>query len=217
MVRLNILNILERKPLLQIGTLFLKQKAYLILFHHDECPLENDFIDIIDKLFLENEKLDLLVLRSLKLIKNTNYLREHYPIWLKKLFIHIQPEYILKKFLGPTASIVYKKELLIKYDPNLVWFIDIDMYFRLFQKSNSTLFTDKASVFSKEYQKSITNQIKIKLNEIQKKEKYLDQKYSPIIFGGEKKYFGKYLDFIDKTIWIIIKLFIKLFSRKYKK
>ena len=96
--------------------------------------MENDFIDVIDKLFLVNEKVDLLVLRSLKLIKNKNYLREHYPTWLKKLFIHIQPEYIFKKnFLGPTASIVYKKELLIKYDPNLLWFIDIDMYFRLFK------------------------------------------------------------------------------------
>ena len=92
------------------------------------------------------------------------------------------------------------------------------MYFRLFQKSNTTFFTSKASVFSEEYQKSITNQIKIQLKEIKIKEKkYLDQKYAPIIFWWRKKYFGKYLDYIDKTIWIIIKLFIKLLSRKYKK
>ena len=107
---------------------------YCLLLHHDEFPLNDNFLPELQ--FVLSSKLppDVLMLDLVIVDDWLKPLRRHVPAWLRSFVIFRAPGYLFRRnVIGPTSTIVIRRAIAPRFDPSLRWLIDVDFYIRLFR------------------------------------------------------------------------------------
>jgi len=110
------------------------QGEYCLLLHHDEFPLVDDFISKVMEVLRHDRVIDVLILDCILISPSNGCNRRHMPIWLRTLVVNRFPQYLFQRnVIGPTSTLVVRRTLFPRFDTRLKWFIDIDLYVRLFK------------------------------------------------------------------------------------
>ena len=107
---------------------------YCLLLHHDECPLDDNFLPELQ--FLLSSKLppDVLMLDLMIVDDCLKPLRRAFPAWLRSFVIFQAPGYLFRRnVIGPTSTIVIRRAIAPRFNTSLRWLIDVDFYIRLFR------------------------------------------------------------------------------------
>jgi glycosyltransferase involved in cell wall biosynthesis len=173
---------------------------YSLILHHDEYPLDINFIDNILKNIKLNLAANVFILKCYLKTSINNIFKLHFPLIITKLVINYLPEYLLKRnIVGPLSCVIFRSKLLTSFDGNLCWFVDVDAVYSLLIK-----FSDKIKIISDiiicsepKRSSSITSLIKNNLDSIKSyesnylkikypnKSKFVDIKKHPIIYISE--------------------------------
>ncbi len=110
------------------------QGEYCLLLHHDEFPLVDDFIGNVIEALRYDRFIDVLILDCILVLPSNGYNRRHLPTWLRALVVNRFPQYLFRRnVIGPTSTMVVRRTLFPRFDTRLRWFIDVDLYVRLFK------------------------------------------------------------------------------------
>jgi len=149
---------------------------YVMLMHHDEMPVSPHFLSEICDCLNKCKAPDVLLLDLFLLDSDLSKLRRHVPVWLRSVILKHAPSYLFRRnVIGPTACLVMRREVVPRFDPELVWLIDVDFYYRLISKKLHWVTARHASVGSVQRESgSITNSISGQLKALNVSErKYL--------------------------------------------
>ena len=163
--------------------IYLSKGEYYWLLHHDEFwEKEINIIDTIFKNIIKTHPNFLI----LPLLKKTTYKlgKISLNLYQKHSSFKKQTKIIIKKpltliyinIIGPPSAILISKKYKLYYDTNLKFLVDVDLYIRLFNKTNSKNFLiferDALEIISSQNNKmSITKLLRSDLKQIRKKEK----------------------------------------------
>lgn len=104
---------------------------YCLLMHHDEFPVGSTFVNDIVNELLSNPTLDVLLLDCFLVNSKNNHSNRHLPMWLRAFVIRNFPEYLFRRnVIGPTSAIVIRRTLYPRFNGQLRWLVDVDLYFR---------------------------------------------------------------------------------------
>ena len=192
---------------------------YCLLLHNGEIPESSTFIEqLVDK--LGNSEPDLALVNCILIDSDTKRTFFHLPIWLKGIVIKKYPKYIFQQnVIGPTSTIIIKKEIYSKFDYNLKWLLDVDSYYRSLLVSKKIDVYRDLNIFSiSDKSDTLTSQLGSKTIQIEKDEKiYLSKKYNNILWNKQKTvFFETMIIFFEKIVWKIFTKIYKLsqFTRK---
>lgn len=189
---------------------------YRMLIHHDEFfEKKTDIEDLIHYL-KKNETTKVFLLNCLLNTKVHFIGRLHFSLKISKLILGKLPEYLFKRnFIGPTACLVISKEVDLRFDEKLKWLVDVDFYYRVFQKIGKD-FIKFLPIFMRSEgrrDESISSSIKHEVEMIRKREiDYLSTKYSKkIIWLNEENNIKR---LIEIFVWACLKLYSYVFRLK---
>ena len=110
---------------------------YIILLHHDELPLTQDFLNLLLKVLSKTSK-DVLMMDVILLNESLTPIRAHIPRKLRHFILRYAPGYLFcRNIIGPTASLVIRKKYFSAFDASLKWFVDVEFYHRLLQATKA--------------------------------------------------------------------------------
>ena len=110
------------------------QGEYCLLLHHDEFPLMDDFISNVIQALCNDRAIDVLILDCILISPSNGCNRRHLPMWLRALVVNQFPQYLFRRnVIGPTSTLVVRRTLFPRFDTRLRWYIDVDLYVRLFK------------------------------------------------------------------------------------
>jgi glycosyltransferase involved in cell wall biosynthesis len=121
------------------NSLIAKAKGeYILVLHHDEFPLDYDFIGSLVKYIEINEYPDVVLLQCFLMEEGFGRKYLHAPNFLKTGIIKFFPSFlIIRNVIGPVSAFVFKAGLAEPFDKNLVWLVDVDFYYRILKKAKS--------------------------------------------------------------------------------
>ena len=108
------------------------QKAtgtYVILMHHDEEMVEDDYLKRISQQMSSGAD---VVVSQVNVIVNGHQKRQSLPCrWLKSFVCKHPVCLFLMNVIGPCACLTVRREHLQDFNTNLQWFVDVEWYFRM--------------------------------------------------------------------------------------
>ncbi|MFT6404788.1 MAG: glycosyltransferase involved in cell wall biosynthesis [Marinomonas primoryensis] len=182
---------------------------YFILIHHDEFPLSDDFVVEVLKKIENNPSTDLFLLDCFLMNKSKRLITRHIPTWIRVFVIKFFPTYLFRRnVVGPTASLIIRKDLQPTFDKNLKWLLDVDEYFGLFRNKIKWIFCKDIQICSYiDRGNSLTSSLGDDIGSIWKKELiYLAGKYSI-----KSPWLAKWhvLHLVDIVGWSFMRLFTR--------
>lgn len=113
------------------------RSEFVMLMHHDELPIGDRFLaQLLDS--LKQTEADILFLDVVLLNSDLSIRRPHVPGFFRDLIIHKFPSYLFRRnVIGPTASVVVRRTLYPRFRANLLWLIDVEVYYRLIISVNN--------------------------------------------------------------------------------
>jgi glycosyltransferase involved in cell wall biosynthesis len=153
---------------------------YILLLHHDEFPVDCEFINNVLKILKEDSDTDVFVLECILMSVTGAVARPHLPTFLKVLAIKYFPIYLFKRnVVGPTSCLIIRRDLYPRFDDRLRWLVDVEAYFRLREVTARWRFCRNLRIGSVLGRKdSITSSIKNDLGLLDASERaYLCNKY----------------------------------------
>ena len=187
---------------------------YIVLMHHDEFILSKKFITNaickIEKLHFDVGIFDCF------LMKNGKIFRRHLPILFRFFLWKFFPLYIFRRnFIGPTASLIVRRELCEHFDNNLKWLVDVDWYYRLMLRTHKLACLNDIAICSQiDSKQSITGKIKDELPIILNDEEiYLSRKYKKklLLLFTNKGFLSKIFCFFESLMWKVLSVFMLSF------
>lgn len=153
---------------------------YCLLLHHDEFPISSDFIlRILDEIHL-NRDVDVLMMDCILVQSGGKSARRHLPNFIRSWVVKKVPEYLFRRnVIGPTASLVVRRKLYPKFDDNLRWLVDVDVYYQLRRATGRWKFSKTLQICSMQGRSdSITADLGVSIPRILREEQaYLVRKY----------------------------------------
>lgn len=121
------------------NSLIAKAKGkYILVLHHDEFPLNYDFIPSLVKYIEINDYPDVVLLQCFLMDEGFGRKYLHAPNFLKTAIIKFFPSFlIIRNVIGPVSAFVFKAGLAEPFDKNLAWLVDVDFYYRILKKAKS--------------------------------------------------------------------------------
>lgn len=123
---------------------------FIWLIHHDEWPVNKEVIRNILSLLDSERIFDVLIMDvylSDSLFPRSG--RRHIPLFLKKIIIKYFSSYLLRRnAIGPTATLLIKRDLCPQFDVNLKWMVDVDFYMRILSAEPVLLFDCNLRIYS---------------------------------------------------------------------
>lgn len=105
---------------------------YVLLMHHDEFPHSIGFIPALFSILRVQNPPDVVMFDLLLLDESLSRLPSHTPRILRWLVTQYVPSYLFRRnVIGPTATLVMRRSLVPKFDPDLQWLVDVDFYVKL--------------------------------------------------------------------------------------
>ncbi len=111
---------------------------YCLLMHHDECPIAANFTENLIRRISESPDVDVGVLDLILVREGSLTTIRHVPSYFRMFVLIYIPGYIFRRnVIGPVSSLVIRRSCFPKFNEQLRWLVDVDMYFRLIAKSNT--------------------------------------------------------------------------------
>ncbi len=193
------------------------QGDYFVLLHHDEFFIGVNFLENIFSALKLNP--DLLLLDCILVDPITLKNKRHIPMWFRLSIVKYFPSYLLKRnLIGPTASIIVKRELYTRFNDELKWLVDVDNYVRILRSVNNIVSCENSYVGSVlNRSDSITASLGGSIKKIKKQEKL----YLLGLEGNRKTWLSdlvwyRSLNVIETLFWMGFRL-MDLVIQKLKK
>lgn len=122
------------------GLLASARGHYILLVHHDDYPLSEQFAS---ELIADLESYawpDILLLSC----ATHNVVRDRMKMgvcnWIRLLVARRLPFYLFRRnVIGPPAAMVVRRDLFESFDGRLKWLVDVEAYYRLFVKGSRSI------------------------------------------------------------------------------
>lgn len=175
---------------------------YVMLLHHDELPLGCDYLERLC-LAIETFKADVLVQDVVLLDASLHTKRRHVPRMLREWVIEYAPSYLFRRnVIGPTAALVVRRALYPKFNSDLRWLIDVELYVRLrYVTANWKSVPDLLIGSVQDTHETLTSSLKHELIDVDAADRKLLQKSFPeaAIWLGARKYAP--IRFFEDLLW----------------
>lgn len=145
---------------------------YVMLLHHDEVPLGKEFLaHLLNNISASNS--DVFMLGVIILNHDLSVRRTHVPNLLRQLVVRWYPAYLFRRnVIGPTGALVVRRSVLPKFRNDILWFLDVDFYYRLRMATSNWNAVSTLSIGSiQDAHVSLTKTIKPEISQISKAEK----------------------------------------------
>lgn len=163
------------------GLLSSARGRYLLLVHHDDYPLSDNFAFELIAELERHAWPDALLLTCV----THNVVRDRVKLgvcnYLRQLVVRKCPAYLLRRnIIGPPAAIVVRRDLFEPFDTRLKWLVDVEAYYRFFAKAPRRIECSRLiMVSSTGMPGSITNSIQEDKSSIARSElSYIADKFS---------------------------------------
>lgn len=171
-------------------------KLIKILFQDDFLYNKNSLREIVD--FFDLEKDNWLVTACIHTNDGINFYRPFYPKYHDK--IHIG-----KNTISSPSVLTIKNKQPLKFDENLLWYMDTDYYKRCYEKFGEPKILNKINVVNRAGLHQMTNSLiteKIKNNEyLYSLKKHGERNLIILIVKNKMQIFGRYLKKIIKNTY----------------
>lgn len=113
------------------------RSEFVMLMHHDEVPVGEGFLtQLLAR--LNHTQADLLFLDVVLLNSDLSMIRPHIPRFFRNLIIRRFPSYLFRRnVIGPTASVIVRRSLYPRFRNDLLWLLDVEVYYRLITSINN--------------------------------------------------------------------------------
>lgn len=181
---------------------------FILMIHHDELPEKKNFFKKLIAKVETYKNYDIFFFNCLLVNNNNIIVRPNFFFSLKKLIITYFPAYILRRnVVGSISNIVFKNKKIL-FDKRLVWFVDVDFYYRLIKNSKNFLFNKENILSFYKYHYSISNKLTNK--KLKKKREY------KILSNSEKYKFLKiykffFISIVESFLWFFLIFNLRLF------
>jgi glycosyltransferase involved in cell wall biosynthesis len=107
---------------------------FLILMHQDDWFYHPKALELFLAQFKKGEKVDFVFSQNTAIDEEgKKYLLQARPQLLNKLSSH--PNHLLlAQVIGPPSNTMIRKSVLLRYDENFIWLVDVDYYSRLLKE-----------------------------------------------------------------------------------
>ena len=145
---------------------------FVMLMHHDEYPLSTSFYDEMSEAIANNPSADVFLLGLRLVDRYASPLRMHAPYWLRYLTSSRFPGYLFRRnVIGPTGTLVIRREIVPRFSANLKWLVDVEFYFKLFSSDIDVVACPHAIIGSVQGEhQSITEMLGADIDEIERRE-----------------------------------------------
>lgn len=182
---------------------------YCLIMHHDDCPIQKDFISLIEKTLDSSTTYDVFVMGHAVINRNLNIVYGSISNTMRSFFSSKFPEYIIRRnYLGSMSTLVVKRSAYPLYCVDLCYLVDCELFHRLLTSNLSFCYLNNLTILTVigEHQ-SITQFLAPNISNIIKRERSLifsNNKLSEIWFNN------KALISFEKLLWIFIFLIPKI-------
>jgi len=193
---------------------------YMIFMHHDECPVDLNFFDELQKLIrLKNP--DIIFLRCFHYALLKSRIRFHMPVLLLRLFLWWPNLLLLHNVVGSPSNLVFHRSLSCQFNENFKWFVDVEWICQLMKENKNWVLSKKLRVLSYIGRQSITRDISNNLQEILHSEVKMFEmkdKFLPVCkLLNPKSFSQKIFSILHKFIWFVILIIINSASYLFSK
>ena len=116
---------------------------YLLLLHHDES-LGNDYcLAQAKKLLITHD----IVIGKVEVHSHEGKIYKIAPKWFVHFVLRHPSLLFAVNIIGPTATMVFRKEILQPFDTQVHWFVDVEWYYRML-KSSKKCFCNRITIIS---------------------------------------------------------------------
>lgn len=113
--------------------LSLANGRYVILLHHDESLLNEDFLSIMRRKLANCE----IAVARVVVYRSDRKKYETAPKWLKKMVLHLPSLFFAINPIGPSAAFAFRIEHMKYFDTQTHWFVDVEWYYRMLCHSSA--------------------------------------------------------------------------------
>lgn len=188
---------------------------FSLLMHHDEFPIELDFLcKLCDKIEASPE-IDIFILDCILVDLNSKSNRRHIPSFIKSLLLKFPASYLYRRnYIGPTATFVCRTKCYPRFDEKLIWLIDVDLYARILLTNTKYMYLPNIKIGSAIGRvDSITAKLSKSVNKIQESEiHYLFKILKIRNIWLNNNFFSKVVRVIELLPWTIMRVIEKLFN-----
>lgn len=176
---------------------------YVVLMHHDELPMNKNFVNLLRTRLTDQTNLDVYMLDVMLLDDKLVPLRRHVPYWMRRLALRLVPSYLFRRnVIGPTGALVIRRECAPRFDTRLRWLVDVEFYYQLIKKSGKWGFASEicvGSVLRKDG--TITARLSDRLAQVDAWERRLLAMRYPEAWLWLKTRWGAPLLWVEVAIW----------------
>lgn len=188
---------------------------FSLLMHHDEFPIESDFLSqLCDKIEASPET-DIFILDCILVDPKSGKNRRHIPSFIKRLLLRGSPVYLYRRnYIGPTATVVCKTKSYPRFDERLIWLVDVDLYVRILLKNRKYMYLPNIKIGSLlGRDDSITAKISNSVSEIKKREiSYLTNDFGLKGKWFDTGLFSKVIRLMEFVCWGLMRGVVKIFA-----
>lgn len=146
---------------------------WFIILHHDEEFLDEDYLERLSKYEGNRD----LVISDIRVRERKTIRKGRINGIFKRLILKNPMSLLIINCVGPCACIAFHRSILCDFDPNLVWLVDVEWYYRLFKSSQSVVYDPSLLILSNHGHKDqITNNIDVQTKN-EEDFKYIISKY----------------------------------------
>lgn len=188
---------------------------FSLLMHHDEFPIEPDFLYQLCHKIEASPETNIFILDCILVDPRSGKNRRHIPTFIKSLLLRCSPLYLYRRnYIGPTATMVCRTECYPRFDERLIWLVDVDLYARIFLKNRKYMYLPNIKIGSLlERDDSITAKISSSVTEIKRREiSYLVNDFGLKGRWFDNGLFSKIIRFMELACWGLMRLIVKLFA-----
>ena len=146
---------------------------YIVLIHHDEYPADPDFAERVLRALKDEPAPDIFLFGLRLRRKGVPHAFRLVPEALRRWLISDAPGYLLKRnFIGPSACLLMRRSIAPRFDPNLVWLVDVDFYLQALERARIVKQSKAIDIVSETVRaESITRSLSPDLGEIASRER----------------------------------------------
>ncbi|AUJ65722.1 hypothetical protein B9057_15055 (plasmid) [Aestuarium zhoushanense] len=181
---------------------------YVLLLHHDEVPLDRGFTNMLRNRLTIRSRADVYMLDLVLVNENLDPIRRHVPSWVRCWVPRRAPNYLFRRnVIGPTGTLIIRRDCAPRFDPDLRWLIDVDFYRRLIDRTSKwAVATDIRIASVQRNVGTITAHLSDHLTEIDTAErKVLAERYPKAKLWLQAS-LGARLLWIETLAWAVLKM-----------
>lgn len=184
--------------------------SYVLLLHHDEWPMgENFFGQIVER--IEAEPKDIFLLDLYFSSVNDRYLYMGMPAALRLFVVRYIPAYLYRRnVLGAPSVVVLRRDFAVQFDPRLPRLVDVDWYVRIFERHPNVGCLTGLGLRTVEHAGSITGSIRNEIQQRKKMESVLLLQERPGVLALRINAAGdavsRCLAWAEIAVWAVVKL-----------